>query len=687
MKNYLLFIFLILLFSNFSNGNTIEELETEISRATQISMDNPDSAMNIFNNIEQEVLKTGEPRIIAEYYRRKANCYYYKSDFITAEEIYLKALEIRKSIETENKDSTNQSEIANLIYNLAIVTQYQGKYFEAIEYTKQLEKIYLDLKDYRNLAFRCYNYTAKMYYFLGDYEKALIYSYKETDIGKKIQDTISLSYSIDFQAVLMQGLDLYDEALKLQLESMKLREQIGDSLLISYSFNNIGSTYIMLEDYQKAKEYFEKSMAIKLKYDSSGLAQTYNNLGIVYQNLSLFDESEACFKKSYEVCSQNSDSYGLAKASINLANILNFKKDFKLAESYYTKAFEISLENGYKDLIIDATSSAQEFYFNQKQFDKAYEMLLLNTIYKDSVKNDDVIKKITRLEAEHEFNQKQVEDSIVRHQKKIKEQALYNQEIRRKELLLWVFGIAFFFIIAIIFVAFKTYQLRKQNQENILKQKALEIEKNLLRSQMNPHFIFNAMNSIQNFISENDSYSAIRYLSKFAKLIRLILENSLHQTILLCDEILSLQLYLELEQVRFNNRFDFSIDLDEDIDEETIQVPPMLIQPFVENAIIHGIMPLEHKGLIKISIREKQDNSCLVCEIIDNGIGREKSAKLKQKQGKTHKSVGMQLTRERLASLNSETEPRMSFNITDVLDEQSNVIGTKVIIQIPYLIA
>ena len=686
MKNYLLFIFLILLISNFSNGNTIEELETEISQATQISMDNPDSAMNIFNNIEQEVLKTGEPRIIAEYYRRKANCYYYKSDFITAEEIYLKALEIRKSIETENKDSTNQSEIANLIYNLAIVTQYQGKYFEAIEYTKQLEKIYLDLKDYRNLAFRCYNYTAKMYYFLGDYEKALIYSYKETDIGKKIQDTISLSYSIDFQAVLMQGLDLYDEALKLQLESMKLREQIGDSLLISYSFNNIGSTYIMLKDYQKAKEYFEKSMAIKLNYDSAGLAQTYNNLGIVYQNLSLFDESEACYRKSYEVCSQKSDSYGLAKASINLANILNFKKDFKLAESYYTRAFEISLENGYKDLIIDVTNSAQEFYFNQKQFDKAYEMLLLNTIYKDSVKNDDVIKKITRLEAEHEFNQKQVEDSIVRHQEKIKEQALYNQEIRRKELLLWVFGIAFFFIIAIIFVAFKTYQLRKQNQENILKQKALEIEKNLLRSQMNPHFIFNAMNSIQNFISENDSYSAIRYLSKFAKLIRLILENSLHQTILLCDEILSLQLYLELEQVRFNNRFDFSIDLDKDIDEETIQVPPMLIQPFVENAIIHGIMPLEHKGLIKISIREKQDNSCLVCEIIDNGIGREKSAKLKQKQGKTHKSVGMQLTRERLASLNSETEPKMSFNIADVLDEQNKVTGTKVIIQIPYAI-
>jgi sensor histidine kinase YesM len=112
----------------------------------------------------------------------------------------------------------------------------------------------------------------------------------------------------------------------------------------------------------------------------------------------------------------------------------------------------------------------------------------------------------------------------------------------------------------------------------------------------------------------------------------------------------------------------------------------MLIQPFVENAIIHGIMPLERKGLIKISIREKLDNSCLICEITDNGIGREESAKLKQKQGKTHKSVGMQLTRERLASLNSETEPKMSFNIADVLDEQNKVTGTKVIIQIPYVI-
>lgn len=112
----------------------------------------------------------------------------------------------------------------------------------------------------------------------------------------------------------------------------------------------------------------------------------------------------------------------------------------------------------------------------------------------------------------------------------------------------------------------------------------------------------------------------------------------------------------------------------------------MLIQPFVENAIIHGIMPFEGKGLIEISMREKQDNSCLVCEITDNGIGREASGKLKQNQGKTHKSIGMQLTRERLASLNSETEPKMSFNIRDVVDDENKVVGTKVIIQIPYVI-
>lgn len=203
-----------------------------------------------------------------------------------------------------------------------------------------------------------------------------------------------------------------------------------------------------------------------------------------------------------------------------------------------------------------------------------------------------------------------------------------------------------------------------------------------LRAQMNPHFVFNSLNSIQNFIMSSDGEEAVKYLSKFAKLMRTILNNSERATVTIREEIHALQLYLELEVLRFENKFDYTIEIDPGIDQDFYEIPTMLIQPYVENAIIHGLMPKPSKGHLLIKI--DMDKTHIICTVIDTGIGRKRSMQLKEKSGKKeHVSMGMRITRDRLAVLNNIHNSNLSVNITDLVTEEKEPQGTKIEIFIP----
>lgn len=689
----LLSVFLFFLFAftapNLKGGDG-QKAKTEkyIADAKKIITDNPDSALLLLNEAEKIATKENDKTNLTEVYRRMGVAYHYAGDYENAQVYNFKALKLREENDGPENDSLNKAEIANIIYNIAINYQYLEEYALAIQYASKLEDIYKELEDPDNLGFRCYSLIANIYYYLGDYLKAQEYGYKELAVYEKMNDPIGLSYSKDFLAMLKQDQNMNKEALDLQFESLEIRKPLNDPLLLSFSYNNIGSTYFRLEDYKNALMYFNMSLDIKEKYgDNQNIPSTLNNMGLVYQDMGEFDKSIECHKDSYNICKDLNNNHGIATAAINLGIAYDLSKNQVLAEKYLLEAYDISLRNGYKNLIIDATDFLAGFYERHNRYKEAFDMLVLNEKYLDSVKNDDIIKQFTKMEVEYEFNKKHAEDSIARHHEMIVNQAVHKEELKRKEQLVWILAAIFLFIIFIIFVLFKSYQYKRISAEKDLKQKALEIEKNLLRSQMNPHFIFNAMNSIQSFIAVNDTYSAERYLSKFAKLIRMILENSTLQTIPLCEEVLSLNLYLDLEKVRFNNKFDFTINVADDIEDELIAIPPMLIQPFVENAILHGMMHKETRGEITIKIKEDEENQILICEISDNGIGREASAKIKERykaEGKKHKSIGMQLTRERLEALNAETQTGVSCEIIDLYDNQHNAAGTKVIVRIPY---
>ncbi|NOQ23948.1 MAG: hypothetical protein GQ564_01180 [Bacteroidales bacterium] len=235
----------------------------------------------------------------------------------------------------------------------------------------------------------------------------------------------------------------------------------------------------------------------------------------------------------------------------------------------------------------------------------------------------------------------------------------------------WFYTFEIILILSIILwiahLGLKKYRIEKEN---------LELEQKLLRSQMNPHFIFNALISIQNFIYSNDTQNADKFLTKFSRLLRLILQNSRTKFITIDDEVQTISNYLDLQKLRFEDKFDFSINIDSAINTEDILIPPMLAQPFIENSIEHGFIEKSEKYNLNIEIKYSKSN--LVYIIEDNGIGIKKSIELKKSIDSVNKSLGMQITKERILNLKNTQKQNIKLKIEDLSTLNSNKQGTKI---------
>jgi LytS/YehU family sensor histidine kinase len=223
-------------------------------------------------------------------------------------------------------------------------------------------------------------------------------------------------------------------------------------------------------------------------------------------------------------------------------------------------------------------------------------------------------------------------------------------------------------------------QLEGARAKTALLQRAKELEVQALRSQMNPHFIFNCLNAINRFVLSHETEAASDYLTKFSRLMRMIMNHSRHATVSLAEEIEMLQLYLDMERLRFKDAFDYSIEAMPDTDTGEVFIPPLLMQPFVENAVWHGLMHKDERG--KLSIRMSLNGQVLTCVIRDNGIGRKKAALLKSKSVEKHKSMGLQITAERMALLTGAGIEAPFFTIRDLYDEYGEATGTEVTLKI-----
>jgi LytS/YehU family sensor histidine kinase len=329
----------------------------------------------------------------------------------------------------------------------------------------------------------------------------------------------------------------------------------------------------------------------------------------------------------------------------------------------------ISKKNEFLPFTVLALEKLSMIYSKTGNFKPAFDNHLEYIRLKDSLASSKSKAELNDLEISYKTVQKEQEIELLKKDNSIKNLELADN---RRSKIMYTGGL----VLAILLFGAFYYQRNQRNRIKFQKLKA-ELETKVLRLQMNPHFIFNSLNSIENFIMQNEKRLASDYLNKFARLIRMILDSSRDEAVPVSRDMEALQLYIDLEQLRFNNKFSYKTYIDPALAAGDYRVPSLLIQPYVENAIVHGLAHSENKDL-NLSVTAMLEEEKIKYIIQDNGIGREKAKEYNAKNKPYHKSIGLEITEARINIFNKQEENGNAIVFTDLFDENKKPDGTKV---------
>jgi tetratricopeptide (TPR) repeat protein/two-component sensor histidine kinase len=529
------------------------------------------------------------------------------------------------------------------------------------------------------------------YTMLSDYPKALNYCFEQLKIANELHDDYTSAGNMGNISVIYYYLKQYDNALVYAKKSLAIFERFGAKTWIAAALNNIGGMYLEKGDYKQAIAYNKKAYAInQLIGQNKGKANDLLDIGTAYGHLNDYQNALVSLREAAglneRIGAKNNlalvlgilaDVYMKAPAAVLAKN--GIKPVHRLDSAIALQMRSVALAHESKVLGNESDQSLKLSRLYEKRGDlgQALSSYKTYTLLKDSVLNDKTKRNITRLEIQYQFDKKEAAINAANSKK----QAIAAIEIKRQKSVRNILLISGALLLVAAFVGFILYKrrntARELQKEAELKTEIAESKMTALRAQLNPHFIFNSLNSISDYIDRHDKATADTYLSKFARLMRLILENAEHDSISLKDDLYALELYMQLEALRLANKFSYKIIIDDDIDAAETLVPPMLLQPFVENSIWHGISGLQGDGEIVISI--KKENDVLICTVADNGIGREKAKAAKNGFDNGHKkSLGIKVIEDRLAILNAEKAANKGIRFTDL------EAGTSVTISLPH---
>ena len=422
-----------------------------------------------------------------------------------------------------------------------------------------------------------------------------------------------------------------EKSVNAYLKGANLCETIGMRTRMSWHYLNVGKGYMSLDEHDSAETFFSKAIQIQDDISQDARAGAYANLGYCYYlkqkyepALELFGKAESLYIERKAVNRTN-----LSVIECWKARLFSETKRYRRAERHFFNAFQYA-DHDLKQLS-DVCQAIAEYHAEVENYKTAYEYLQLYNEIKE------------------------------RHNDQVNQRGVMEMRVK--------------------------YETEKSEQEaKMLRLQATGLQLKALRAQMNPHFMYNALNSIQNFITSEQTDSATKYLAKFAKLMRQSLEYSDLEMISLEKEIDFLEDYLMLNQkLRFENLLNYEINLSEDIEEDIMGVPTMIIQPYVENAIEHGLRTVE-SGWVKIDF-SLADEDTILCVIEDNGIGRELAKERQRKDGYhlTHKSRGTSITEQRLKILHRSNKKGILVKTIDLRSTRGKAVGTKVEVKIPII--
>lgn len=392
---------------------------------------------------------------------------------------------------------------------------------------------------------------------------------------------------------------------------------------------------------------------------------------------------------------------GIARELIDMADVFREKGNYDSALSYGRNGSKEMEKYNDRHGMMKSYEILSFVYHQLGNNDSAYHYLLKFNAIKDSIDNKQLLLRLYKQKLDAGNQQAKSSLALLTKENALKSEQLKKEAQQKSFLLITVLVLllAGYLLYRYISLKRKNERLRLENQLKVqqlesekkqseLKRQAADLQMQALRVQMNPHFIFNSLSSINWFIMENEKDRASDYLTRFSRLMRMVL-NAQKPMIPLEDELKMLQLYLDMERMRFNNSFDYNISFTNAIDAGTISIPPMLLQPFCENAIWHGFMNMaagsqgnDAYGHLVINIHTTEN--MLECTITDNGVGRKQAALSKNRSPRKERSLGLEITRERLALLSEENDAQANFIIVDLEDEHGQCKGTKVILRIAY---
>jgi len=549
-----------------------------------------------------------------------------------------------------------------------------GNYYDALENYKQAVEYSKNEPEMFKYEAAFLNNIGGIYHFLGDDLKALDYFLKSYYLKKEHGQTQSLAPSLINIASVYSTLEKYDEAVEFHTEAVKLASKNNDYYNRMKARTGLGFDYWLMKKYDFSIANYLKALQLSDSLnDKMSKANILAKLSSVYYETGKKEAAVKCAEESLSLSKEINYQYGISSFTRTLGDIYLSEKKYPKAMELLLNSIAVSRKIGAMDNLKDSYLSISKLYENTNNAAKALKYYKLYSTIRDSLLKHEEADKYTVVQIKYEMEKKGREVENLKHENEIKELKLSKSRYLLAGFIAF-FSMVFLFLILLI----------RQNRIRNL-QKTIVLEQKLLRSQMNPHFIFNTLAAIQKYIYDKSSLLASDYLGRFTKLMRFILHSSAVEQIKLEDEITFLENYLKLQALRFDDKFAFEIETDAEMEPDEMLIPPMLIQPFVENAIEHGLRPLEKGGMVKISFSLLEDYINVVVE--DNGVGREKARELREQNRPGHKSMAMKITKERLSLLNKKTKRNISVQITDLYDEIGKPCGTRVILTIPFIFA
>jgi len=555
-----------------------------------------------------------------------------------------------------------------LLLNIRILFNLAGKQEEKLRFYSERATYYKRHGPIENLA-ACYHAIAGCYNFLSDFDKAIEYYLRTADLYKSFD---SAGYVNEMQVIGSEYL-LWGNLDKAEIYLKSALTELVRTKNAFYCYHQLGDLSLARHDYKLALKYYFKGK----QYATVPAFQAINlvNCAMVYLKMDAWDSARFYLDRSENIRKKEKlglvHTHGIIEIDYGFYKYYSAINNDHRARKYLETALNQASQEKYFPLILKYANELHSFLLKKDDSLQALRYLVQYHTLQDSLNKMNTQARIASFE---------IEQQQLAREKEIEHLQIQKTSQRNYYLI----GGVILLLIVIAVLSRLRYK-RKRDKEQLtteFKKQLAEAETKALRAQMNPHFIFNSLNSINSFVMDQKHEIASDYLIKFSKLIRLILDNSRSETISIEKELETLRLYVLLEAARFDHKFKCVYHVAEDVDTNSIKIPPMLLQPFVENAIWHGLMQKEGEGTITVEIK-KVDEEFLNISITDDGIGREKAAELKSKSA-THKSHGLKVTSQRIEMMNKLNSTGAQVHIFDLKDELGNAMGTKVELIIPF---